>query len=67
MKEEYVGLARDMRDLKFKGGLGIKDLRIFNMALLAKYGWKILQEKNTLPHKIYKAKYFSKVSTLLLV
>lgn len=47
---------------KFKGGLGFKNLRFFNMALLAKQEWRILQEEGTMLHKVYRAKYFPKVS-----
>lgn len=45
---------------KFGGGLGVKSLGIFNKAMLAKQGWRILNEENPLVSKILKAKYFPK-------
>lgn len=46
------------------GGLGFKDLIIFNNATLAKQGLRILQEPSSLTTQILKAKYFPKVSFL---
>lgn len=43
---------------KMQGGLGFRDLRSFNLALLAKQGWRIMQDTSTLLHQIYKAKHF---------
>lgn len=45
-------------ELKCKGGLGFKNLKIFNMTLLAKQGWRILQDEKSLIHRYCKAKYF---------
>lgn len=40
-------------------GLGFKDLHFFNLALLAKQGWRInMQETDSLIHKVFMAKYF---------
>ncbi|XP_040987756.1 uncharacterized mitochondrial protein AtMg00310-like [Juglans microcarpa x Juglans regia] len=58
-KIHWVSWAK-MCESKNKGGLSFKDLRVFNMALLAKQGWRILQEDGSLLQKIYKAKYFPK-------
>ena len=39
-----------------------KGLRAFNLALLAKQGWRILKNLNSLLHSVFKVKYFAKVS-----
>lgn len=43
---------------KSLGGLGFRDLRGFNLALLAKQGQKICSAKRSLLHHLYKACYF---------
>ncbi|KAL8100316.1 hypothetical protein AgCh_032534 [Apium graveolens] len=43
---------------KRNGGLGVRNLKKFNLAMLAKQGWRILNESNTLVAAIMKAKYF---------
>jgi hypothetical protein len=40
------------------GGLGFKDLRAFNEAMLAKQGWRIVTEPQSLMARTIKAKYF---------
>ena len=47
---------------KQKGGLGYRDLEHFNMALLAKQGWKMMLKPNSLVAQVLKSKYFSKES-----
>ncbi|XP_056695450.1 uncharacterized protein [Spinacia oleracea] len=42
---------------KKEGGLGIKDPKKFNKALLAKKGWKIINDTNSLLSKTFSAKY----------
>ncbi|XP_019170982.1 PREDICTED: uncharacterized protein LOC109166487 [Ipomoea nil] len=40
------------------GGLGFKDLRAFNLAMLGKQAWRFLTEPTTLVAMIYKARYY---------
>ncbi|KAG7572532.1 Reverse transcriptase domain [Arabidopsis suecica] len=50
--------------LKQYGGMGFKDLSQFNIALLAKQSWRMLQEPTSLLHRVLKAKYFPKSNLL---
>ena len=43
---------------KKEWGMGFRDLRAFNLALLAKQGWQIQQNFGFLVHRVFKAKYF---------
>lgn len=43
---------------KDKGGMGFKDLKSFNLALLAKQGWRLQNQPSSLFSRLFKAKYF---------
>ncbi|GKV28721.1 hypothetical protein SLEP1_g37737 [Rubroshorea leprosula] len=42
---------------KKEGGLGVKDLDRFNLALLGKWRWRLVVEKDALWNKVVEAKY----------
>jgi hypothetical protein len=52
MSWEKMGISEN------QGGLGFRDLVMFNKALLAKQFWRILQNPDSLVVAIMKAKYF---------
>jgi len=49
---------------KSMGGLGFRDLVMFNKAILAKQGWRLMQDPNSVAATIIKAKYFPQSSFL---
>ncbi|KAL8112103.1 hypothetical protein AgCh_019707 [Apium graveolens] len=49
---------------KYGGGLGVRSLRCFNTAMLAKQGWRILTKANSLVFNLLKAQYFPRTDFL---
>ena len=47
-----------MCEPKCIGGMGFKKLQQFNLALLAKQGWRLQTNQNSLVYRVLKAKYF---------
>jgi hypothetical protein len=56
-KCHWIGWDRMTRS-KADGGLGFRDLHVFNLAMLARQGWRLLQDPSSLCATILKAKYF---------
>ncbi|PRQ56718.1 putative RNA-directed DNA polymerase [Rosa chinensis] len=49
---------------KCQGGLGFRNMHIFNLALLTKQGWRLIQQPDSIIAKLLKAKYFPRCSFL---
>ncbi|CAN1225361.1 Putative ribonuclease H protein At1g65750 [Linum grandiflorum] len=47
-----------MTTRKEHGGLGFRDIRSFNLALLGKQVWRLLSQPNSIVSRIYRAKYY---------
>lgn len=50
----WEGLSRH----KSSGGMGFRDFRDFNLAMLGKHGWRFITNPNSLVSRVFKAKYF---------
>jgi hypothetical protein len=56
MSWEKLGRAKE------KGGIGFRDLKYFNLALLAKQGWRLIHNTDSLVAKVFKEKYYPHAS-----
>ena len=52
--QRWEKLTRSKKD----GGMSFRDLRAFNLAMLAKQGWKLLHDDSSLVYQCLKARYF---------
>ena len=43
---------------KDRGGVGLRDFRLFNQALLARQAWRVLSNPDSLCAQVLKAKYY---------
>ena len=44
--------------------MDFRDIQLFNLAILAKQGWRLLKEKDSLLYRCFKAKYFPRCNFL---
>ena len=49
---------------KKKGGMGFQNINAFNLAMLVKQAWRLLNQQNSLFFRVYKARYFPACSFL---
>ena len=47
-----------MKKSKVVGGMGFRDLTLYNYSLLAKQAWCLIHNKSSLFYKVFKARFF---------
>jgi hypothetical protein len=56
-RTHWVSWAKLNRS-KYQGGLGFRDMRLFNQALLARQAWRLLAFPDSLCARVLKARYY---------
>ncbi|XP_019103643.1 uncharacterized mitochondrial protein AtMg00310-like [Beta vulgaris subsp. vulgaris] len=56
-KVAWVALEK-MHKSKREGGMGFRNMHVFNRALLAKQAWRVITNEESLMAKVLKGKYF---------
>lgn len=54
-----------MRTAKSKGGIGFKGFSDFNVVLLGKQFWRLLNDDNSLIARVFKGRYYPRIDLLM--
>ena len=55
--EYHLLLQNIVKQMVSEGGLGGKDIRLFNEAFLGKWFWRLMNEKNNIWRRVVTMKY----------
>ena len=55
---------KEMTKPKCMGGMGFRDLHLFNLAMVAKQAWRLTQDTSSLSARLLKAVYFPSCDVL---
>ncbi|XP_017979793.1 PREDICTED: uncharacterized protein LOC18594299 [Theobroma cacao] len=58
MASQILGINEAQWGRMYLGGMGFRDTKSFNLAMLAKQGWKLQLQVPTLAYKVLKERYF---------